>query len=154
MYHRLWRKALGHEVIIYPNFWGQNSKIIFKSKRAQDHVYVIGFIEKMSNPSMLWESFEALKPKDMGRLTKSPMRIKRWNLFEPADQILWTKGKAHLRIIKKMAGTFKLGARPIWKKKKKGLNLWTKGKAHLKRNKKAFETNGKALMSGESEHSR
>ena len=41
------RKALGHEVIIYPNFWGQNSKIIFKSKRAQDHEYVIGFIEKL-----------------------------------------------------------------------------------------------------------
>ena len=115
---------------------GQSSKIFFKSKRAQDHVYVIGFIEKMSNPSMLWESFEALKPKDMGRLTKSSMRIKRWNLFEPADQILWTKGKAHLRIIKKMAGTFKLGARPIWKKKKKG-----------------FETRGKALKRGESERS-
>ena len=47
VYHRLWRKALGHEVIIYPNFWGQNSKIIFKSKRAQDHEYVIGFIEKL-----------------------------------------------------------------------------------------------------------
>ena len=39
--------------------------------KAQDHEYVIGFIEKMSNPSMLWESFEALNPKDMARLTKA-----------------------------------------------------------------------------------
>ena len=107
-----WRKALGHEVIIYPNFWGQNSKIIFKSKRAQDHEYVIGFIEKMLNPSVLWESFETLKPKDRGRLTKSPIRIKRGNLFELIDQTLWTRGKAHL-----------------WMKDKNGSNFWTRGKA-------------------------
>ena len=87
----------------------------------------------MSNPSMLWESFEALKPRDMGRLTKSPMRIKRWNIFEQIDQTPWTKGKAHLRI------------------KQNGLNLWTRGKAHLK--KKGFETRGKALMRRESEYS-
>ena len=52
----------------------------------------------MLNPSMLWESFETLKPKDMGRLTKSPMRIKRENIFEPIDQTLRTRGKAHLRM--------------------------------------------------------
>ena len=47
---------------------------------------------------MLWESFETLKPKDMGRLTKSPVRIKKGNLFEPIDQTLQTRGKAHLRM--------------------------------------------------------
>ena len=91
VYHRLWRKALDHKVIIYPSFWVKIQKYIFKSKRAQDHEYVIGFIKKMLNPSVLWESFETLKPKDRGRLTKSLMRIKIWIFFEPIYQTLWTK---------------------------------------------------------------
>ena len=51
--------------------------------------------------------FETLKPKDMGRLTKSPMRIKRGNLFEPIDQILLARrGKAQLRMKDKNGSTF------------------------------------------------
>ena len=79
---------MDHKVIIYPSFWVKIQKYIFKSKRAQDHEYVIGFIKKMLNPSVLWESLKTLKPKDIGRRTKSPIRIKRGNLFEPIDQTL------------------------------------------------------------------
>ena len=60
---------------------------------------------------MLWENYETLQPKDVGRLTKSPMRIKRGNLFEPIDQTLQTRGKAHLRMKDKNGSNFlKLGA--------------------------------------------
>ena len=72
-----WRKALGHEVIIYPNFWGQNSKIIFKSKRAQDHEYVIGFIEKLwTNPCFR----KILKPYNPKTWVGSPRA--QWGLKE------------------------------------------------------------------------
>ena len=60
----------------------------------------------MLHLSMLWESFEILKPEDMGRLTKSPIRIKRGNLFEPIDQTLRTRGKAHLRMKDKNGSNF------------------------------------------------
>ena len=82
VYHRLWRKALGHEVITYPSFWGWNSKALFKSKRSQVHEYVIGFIEKLWTNPCFGKILEPYKPKTwVGRLTKSPMRIKRGNLF-------------------------------------------------------------------------
>ena len=41
---------------------------------------------KSCEPIHALETFETLKPKDMGRLTKSPMKIKRGNLFEPINQ--------------------------------------------------------------------
>jgi len=55
---------------------------------------------------MLWESFETLKPKDMGRLTKSPVRIIKGNLLKPIDQTLQTRGKAHLRRKDKSGSNF------------------------------------------------
>ena len=66
----------------------------------------MGFIEKMLNPSVLWESLKTLKPKGIGRRTKSPIRIKRGNLFEPIGQTLQTRGKAHLRMKDKSGSNF------------------------------------------------
>ena len=61
---------------------------------------------KSGEPIHTLETFETLKPKDMGRLTKSPMKIKRGNLFEPIDQTPLTRGKAHLRMKDKNGSTF------------------------------------------------
>ena len=75
-YHRLWRKALGHKVITYLAF-ASKSKNLFQKQESPRSRVCYWLYWKVVNQSMLWESFESLKPKDMSRLTKSPIRIKK-----------------------------------------------------------------------------